>query len=296
MFARLIFTGLVLCAALPAAAEVTAGAPSTGAPVTASGSETEPSKAQAEEVETVYDRRRAELEDKLRVEQVLLKGVGEKGVEIEITYRIVDAEGYAAHPKTTFIADEVSRTLVPLTKLHKLFTPAPAEEAEKMPPARLTIWDKKGVIKPGQPVTVVIAGYGQKHLIPKAAPGFDPEAVVEASAPRPNPEIVAPDAELKVQEVKVVANGHLLKVRYSSTGISRLDPAEDQTYVENPETGDRHPIAKVPRIGVLAPKDIEGLAGTYMVIDNAGERIKPGQHVTVVVSGVRAENIPVVGE
>jgi hypothetical protein len=245
--------------------------------------------------ETPLDRRRAELEGKLRVEQVLLKGTGEKGVEIEVRYRIVDVEGYAAHPKTTFVADEASGKLVPLTKLHKLFDPAPSEDAEKRPPASLTLWDKEGVIQPGKPVTVVVAGYGQKGVIPETGPDYDPHAVAKAIVPAPNP-LAEPDAKLKVHEVKVVAQGHLLRVTYSSQGIKALDAAEDQTYVENPETGERHPIAKVPRIGVLAPKDIEGLASTYMVIDNAGERIKPGQRVHVVVSGVRAENVPVVGE
>ena len=244
----------------------------------------------------MYERRRAELEGKLRVEQVLLKGTGEKGVEIEISYRIVDVEGYAAHPKTTFIADETAGKMVPMTKLAKLFNPLPAEEAMKLPPANLTIWDKQGIIKPGQPVTVVVAGYGQKHLIPIAGPGYDPKAVASVKTPKRNPDLAAADAELYVYEIKAVADGHLLKVRYSSKGIKELDAAEDMTFIENPETGKRHPIAKVPRIGALAPKDIEGLAGSYMVIDNAGARIKPGQRVHVVVSGVRAENILVVGE
>ena len=56
--------------------------------------------------------------------------MGEKGVEIEVSYRIVDADGYAAHPKTTFVADESSGKMVLLTKLAKLFNPLPAAEAE----------------------------------------------------------------------------------------------------------------------------------------------------------------------
>ena len=298
MLIRLFFACLLFCVnPFAALAESQGGDIDETGPATeqAVKAATEPPQVPARDEETVYDRRRAELEGKLRVEQVLLKGVAEKGSEIEIRYRIVDVDSYAAHPKTTFIADEASSKLVPLRKLHKLFDPLPAAEAEKMPPASLTIWDKEGIIKPDQPVTVVVAGYGQKHIIPVAGPDFDPKAVAVAKVPKPNP-LAAPDAELTVREVKVVAQGHLIKVRYSSKGIKALDPAEDQTYVENPETGDRHPIAKVPRIGVLAPKDIEGLAGTYMVIDNAGARIKPGQRVNVVVSGVRAENVPVVGE
>ena len=144
----------------------------------------------------VLERRRAELADKLKVEQVLLKGAGEKGVEIEISYRIVDAEGYAAHPKTTFIADEASSTLIPLTKLHMLFKPLPAEEAMKVPPARLTLWDSKGVIKPGQPVTVVVAGYGQKHLMPVAGPDYNQKAAGTVKTGGTNPAAAA-DAQAR---------------------------------------------------------------------------------------------------
>ena len=296
MFSRLLLSCMIFSAALPVFAEQSAEQATPATPPAPAETAEQPSQQQIEQQKARYERKRAELEGKLRVEQVLLKGTGEKGVEIEISYRIVDVEGYAAHPKTTFIADEASAKLVPMTKLHKLFYPLPAEEAVKQPPASLTIWDKEGVIKPGQPVTVVVAGYGQKHLIPVAGADYDPEAVATLSITRPNPKLVAPDAELMVSEVKVIADGHLIRVNYSSKGIKELDASPEQTYVENPQTGDRHPIAKVPRIGALAPKDIEGKAGTYMVIDNAGERIKPGQTVHVVVSGVRAENIPVTGE
>ncbi|UCB54186.1 MAG: hypothetical protein JSW45_09530 [Thiotrichales bacterium] len=296
MFSRLLLSCMIFSVALPVFAGQPAEQASPAASPESAGTAKQPSQQQIEQQKARYERQRAKLEGKLRVEQVLLKGTGEKGVEIEISYRIVDVEGYAAHPKTTFIADEASSRLVPMTRLHKLFTPLPAEEAEKLSPASLTIWDKEGVIKPGQPVTVVVAGYGQKHLIPVAGPDYDPEAVATLSITRPNPKLVAPDAALMVSEVRVIADGHLIRVNYSSKGIKQLDASPEQTYVENPETGERHPIAKVPRIGALAPKDIEGKTGTYMVIDNAGERIKPGQKVHVVVSGVRAENVPVTGE
>jgi hypothetical protein len=254
-----------------------------------------PQEAAKDEKTALVHPRRAELEGKLKVEKVLLKGTGDKGVEIEVSYRIVDVEGYAGHPKATFVADEASGKLVPLTILAKLFTPLPAEEAEKVPPATLTLWDKEGAIKPGQPVTVVVAGYGQKHLIPEAGPEYDPKAVAVAKVSAPNP-LAVPDAQLVVQEVKVVGNGYLLDVRFSSKGIKALDPADDQTYVENPETGERYPVAKVPRIGLLAPQHLENLRSSYMIIDNARQRIKPGDRVHVVVSGVRQENVPVVGE
>ena len=295
MFLRLSCACLLFSMALPAIHAVEGGGTQELSPATPQGNEAVTSERQPGKVQTPAERQRARLEGKLRVEQVLLKGTGEKGVEIEVRYRIVDVTGYATHPKTTFVADEASGRLVPMTMLHKLFDPLPAAEAEKVPPASLTIWDKAGLIRPGEPVTVVVAGYGQKHLIPEAGPGYDPEAVAVAKVHERNP-LAAPDAMLTVHEVKAVANGHLLNVRYSATGIKELDPAGDQTYVENPQTGVRHPVARVPRIGMLAPKEIEGLVGTYMIIDNAGAQIKPGQQVHVVVSGVRAENIPVVGE
>jgi hypothetical protein len=295
MLSRLFSFGLITFIALPVFAESAVVQASPESSPEAAETANPPSAQQPEQGNTLYERRRAELENKLRVEQVLLKGTGEKGIEIEIKYRIVDVDSYASHPKTTFIADETSKKMVPLTKLAKLFNPLPAAEAEKLPPASLTLWDKEGVIKPGQPVTVVVAGYGQQHLIPVAGPDYDPEAVASLSVPKRNP-LAAPDAKISVLEAKVVAQGHLLKITYNSQGIKELDAAEDQTYVENPETGERHPIAKVPRIGALAPKDIEGVAATYMVMDIAGGRIKPGQKVNVVVSGVRAEDVPVTGE
>jgi len=296
MFSRLLLSCMIFSIALSVFAEQSAEQASPATTPESAETAKQPSQQQIEQQKARYERQRAKLEGKLRVEQVLLKGTGEKGVEIEISYRIVDVEGYATHPKTTFIADETAAKMVPLTKLAKLFNPLPAEEAMKLPPATLTIWDKEGVIKPGQPVTVVVAGYGQKHLIPVAGTDYDPEAIATLSITRSNPKLVAPDAELMVSQVKVIADGHLIRVNYSSKGIKELEASPEQTYVENPETGDRHPIAKVPRIGALAPKDIEGKAGSYMVIDNAGERIKPGQKVHVVVSGVRAENVVVVGE
>ena len=296
MFSRLLLSCMLFSVALPVFAEQSTEKASAATAPEPAETVKQPSQQQIEQAKARYERQRAKLEGKLRVEQVLLKGTGEKGVEIEISYRIVDVDGYAAHPKTTFIADESSSKLVPMTKLHQLFNPLPAEEAEKQPASSLTIWDKEGVIKPGQPVTVVVAGYGQKHLIPVAGTDYDPEAIATLSITRSNPKLVAPDAELMVSQVMVIADGHLIRVNYSSKGIKELEASPEQTYVENPETGERHPIAKVPRIGALAPKDIENKVGTYMVIDNAGERIKPGQKVHVVVSGVRAENVPVTGE
>jgi len=237
---------------------------------------------------------REALENKLHVEMVAVKGTTEQGVEIEVRYRIVDVDGYAASPKTSFVADEASATLVPLRRLQKLFTPLPAAEAEKAPAATLTFWDKEGVIKPGRPVTVVVAGYGQKHVIPLAGPGYKTDtAATEAAATSP---LAAPDATLHVSKAKVTGAGHMLRIDFTTTGIKRLDPRIDLTYVENPETGERHRIVEVPRLGLLAPLELEGHRASYMVIDNAGKRIQPGQKVNVVVSGVRQEGVLVTGE
>ncbi len=296
MIIRIFFVFLVLSFALPVAAGQASAEQAPPADVVqAVQKPNTQSEMTAEEFQTLIERRRSELEGKLRVDQVLLNGTSEKGVEIEISYRIVGVEGYAAHPKTTFIADEASNTLIPLTILHKLFKPLPVEEAEKMPPATLILRDKAGVIKPGLPVTVVVAGYVQKHLIPVAGPDYDPQALVTTKPGERNPPAEA-DAKLTVHTIRTVAEGHMLKVSYSSEGITKLDTAGDQTYIENPETGEKHPVVKVPSIGVPASKDIEGMAVSYLLIDNAGEKIKPGQQVNIVVSGVRAERITVVNE
>ncbi len=268
----------------PLPAEPAGGAPRHGAWATEKPAASEP----------LPDR--AALENKLQVEQVLVKGRGEKGVEIEVRYRIVDVEDYAAHPKVTFVADETSKTLVALSKLQQLFTPAPAEQAVKMPAAVLTFWDKNGAIRPGQPVTVVVAGYGQINVIPEAGPGYDPQASATKMSATKRSQLAAPGATLVVHEAKVVAGGHLLNVRFSTRSVKSLDPDPDKTYVENPETGQRHPVVKVPRIGSLAPKELEKAKSSFMVIDNAGHRIKGGQRINVVVSGVRSDNVLVTEE
>jgi len=289
---RPLVTALILLLAARVSAEVAATGPPSPAPP-------EPSAAAKTATETKESRPqptgRTALENKLRVEKVVVKGATEKGVEIEVRYRIVDVEGYAASPKTSFVADEASATLVPLRKLQKLFTPLPTAAAEKAPAAALIFWDKERAIKPGRPVTVVVAGYGQKHVIPEAGPGYDPGAELATAAPASSP-LAAPDATLQVYEAKITGAGHLLRIDFTTTGIKRLDPRIELTYAENPETGERQPIVEVPRIGLLAPLELENHRASYMVIDNAGKRIKPGQKVNVAVSGVRQEGVPVTRE
>lgn len=274
---------------LPAIAQ---GEPAQPAPATAQQSQTQPQDKPARAMPEPP----AELRDKLKVERVLVKGPGEKGIEIEVSYRIVDTENYASNPKTCFVADEESGKLVPLTKLAVLFSPAPAAEAMQQPPATLTLWDSEGTIRPGKPVTVVIAGFGQRHVVPEAGPGYD-ESVYHGTGIHTfvKPQAAA-DAELKILLAKVVADGHMLHVDYSSKGMDRLNADPVFTYVEESATGRRHPIVRVPRLGVLAPKDLKENPVSYMVIDNAGHVIKGGDTIAVSVNGIRREGVVVAPE
>ena len=92
-FLRFFLICLLCSVALPAAAVGSAGEASSAATPPAAEAATQPSQRHREQETAMYERRRSELENKLRVERVLLKGTAEKGVEIESSYRIGDGEG-----------------------------------------------------------------------------------------------------------------------------------------------------------------------------------------------------------
>jgi hypothetical protein len=232
-------------------------------------------------------------EGRLVVERVLVKGANEDGVEIEVHYRLIDVEQLPGHPsKTTLIMDEESQQGVMLGKLQALASPVSEDEAEETPAATLIFRDDRGVIRPGRPVSVAVAGLVHKHVVPEAGPGYSEDAL-ERTRARSEVELLEtypPDATLEIYEAKLTGAGSLLQVRFKTEGIMELSADAKHTYVLDPETGERFHILRVPRIGLMAPKRLgEYEAGSYMVVRNPDGKIKQGQRITVVVEGLRRD-------
>jgi hypothetical protein len=104
--------------------------------------------------------------------------------------------------------------------------------------------------------------------------------------------MIPPDATLEVLEAKITGAGGLLQVRFKTTGVQVLSADAKFSYVLDPKTGERLDILRVPRIGLMAPKRLGAYAaGSYMVIRNPEGKIKKGDRITVVVEGLRQENV-----
>jgi len=237
----------------------------------------------------------------LEVVSLTLKGVGENGRAIELRYHLVDVTSFPGHPyKATFVADEETKKMARLAHLEAL--PAPITEAQvaKSPPSTLTFWDREGVIRPGKPVAVAVAGLVVEHVVPKVGPAYHKEdlAAAETAATKKErreevPPPVAADAKLEILQAELASDPGLLYVRFRSRGIQRLTGDGKFTYVLDPTTGERYRILRVPRIGLLAPRHLTDNTNSYLVIRNTGKTLKRGQKVTVVVAGVSQEGVEI---
>lgn len=231
----------------------------------------------------------------LVVEKVVLQGATAAGVIIEVHYRLVDVESLPGHPsKTSLILDEATGQGVRLRKLQPVASPVTAGEAASTPAAVMVFTDERGIIRPGHPVSVAVAGLVQKHIVPVAGPGYGEDALERArmSSEAERRANIPASASLEILEAKLTGSDALLQVRFRTEGVPELSAGGEHTYVLDPETGERFDILRVPRIGLMAPKHLaEYEAGSYMVIRNPGGRIRRGQRITVVVEGLRAENI-----
>jgi hypothetical protein len=231
----------------------------------------------------------------LVVDKVLVKGPSAEGVEIELRYWLVDVESLPGHPsKTTLIMDETTHRGVMLKKLQAIASPVSEGDLEESPSSSLTFWDDTGSIRPGHPVSVAVAGLVAKHVVPEAGPGFveealdDVQAELEKAARKDLPE----GATLDVLGAVLGGDGGLLQVQFRTTGIEELSAGGEYSYVLDPATGERFNILRVPRLGMMAPKHLgEYEAGSYMVINVPTGKIKRGQKITVVVEGLRQEDV-----
>ena len=243
-----------------------------------------------------------EAQGRLDVVSVTLKGVGELGREIELRYHLVDVTSYPGHPyKATFIGDEETRKVARLAHLEVLPVSTTEAEVATTPPSILTFWDPAGAIRPGKKVAVAVAGLGVEHVVPKAGPEYREEDLAkgeqaatgkERQEEKPPP--VAPGAKLEVLQVELASDPGLVYVRFRTVGIPRITADGAFSYLEDPATGERYRIVRVPRIGLLAPRHLVDNGNSYMVIRNTGNTLKAGQKVTVVVAGVRQEGVEII--
>lgn len=233
---------------------------------------------------------------RLEVQSVELGEATEKGVEIKVSYHLIEVQQLPGHPvKASVIINDNQQGYVALRQLQTMPSGIPEAKLAETPAAVIIFRDEHEVIKPGDTVTVVLAGLGHPNIKVEAGPGYKPGAVSQAKAESEArvraslPE----DAKLTVHEVKTAGYGSLLHVTFSTVGVSKLDSHGQHTYVLDPVTGKRFEILRVPRLGMMAPKNLQDLTVSYMIIVNPGGHFKPGDKVTVVLSGLRQENVEV---
>lgn len=234
---------------------------------------------------------------RLEVQSVVLGEATEKGTEIRVFYHLVEVQQLPGHPvRSSVIINENEQGYVALRQLQTMPAGIPEDRLGETPVSVIVFHDANEVIRPGDSVTVVLAGMGHPQIKVEAGPGYreggvqqakaDAEARVRASLPK--------DAKLMIHEVKTAGYGSLLHVTFSTVGVTKVDPHGRHTYVLDPETGKRFDILRVPRLGMMAPKDLQDLRISFMIIQNPAGHFKPGDKVTVVVSGLRQENVEVV--
>ncbi|KRT55550.1 thiopurine S-methyltransferase [endosymbiont of Ridgeia piscesae] len=204
-------------------------------------------------------------------------------------YRLIDVEELPAHPMTTSILDDQSKRIVPISKLPMLVEPVSAEKAASTPPGKLFFWDKEGLIKPGSQVSVMVAGLATLHLPVEAGPDYDPTAAETVEAVIQKPQL-PPDATLTVHQAKDSGNG-LLNIWFSTTGVNAITAGAEHTYAINQKTGEKLPVLRVPRIGLLAPKHLGQMEGSFMVVDNQRQQVQRGDRITVVVVGLEQPDV-----
>ncbi|RDH88934.1 MAG: hypothetical protein DIZ77_05460 [endosymbiont of Seepiophila jonesi] len=248
----------------------------------------------------------------LNVERLLIKQPTAKGVDIKLSYRIVEVEELPAHPMATFIITEEREAenekhleqnesketerkeiteFVKPDRLQMIAMSVSVEKAAETPASKLTFWDKKGLVTPGKPVVVAVAGLEQHDIVPKKGAGYIPGGALKAERLKAELEKPPAGASLDVIDAKLSGNGGLLNVQSRSKGIKSMDTAGKNTYVLDPTTGNRYSVLRVPRLGMMAPKDLGRLGSSFMVIHNRNNEIKAGQRVSVVVAGARQDNI-----
>ncbi len=99
-------------------------------------------------------------------------------------------------------------------------------------------------------------------------------------------------ANLEVLSAYLVADNKLIEIRYRIKGLTGelLNPHE--TYIIDESTGELIHILKPPRLPVITPNRPSPVS--FIVFPNHKKRLKDGSLITVVIGGLRKENIRIV--
>ena len=225
----------------------------------------------------------------LQVEQILWKADGEGGGVIEVSYRLIAVSELPRHPSITYIIDEETGDKIDLRRV--AMVPPTSMSADEAPLARFTLLDEKGRFWPGDDVTVVVAGLIRKGV---TIEGEVPEGYRQARWD-PGPDTEIPEgpsgAELEVVKLIIAGDGTLLVLRYRLGGVAQVQADEHDSYLMNPETGEKFYVLGVARIGTLATKDPGASKTSFILVQNSERKIKLGDRVTVVIAGAKQENV-----
>lgn len=223
----------------------------------------------------------------LRVERVTWKADGRGGGVIEVHYRLVGITELPRHPSITYVLDETTMRRVELRRVAML--PPTSMSAEGAPLATLVLPDESGIVRPGQQVTVVVAGLVQRGVIVE---GLAAEDVPPPSdGPSPAGPATEPTTRLEVVKLMIAGHGALLDLRYRLSGASIVHADEHDSYVELPASGDKLYVLGVARIGTLATKDAGPSRTSFILIQNSERKIKAGDRVNVVIAGARQDDV-----
>lgn len=225
---------------------------------------------------------------RLLVDQVLVKPGADGGV-IEVRYRLVGVDRLPGDPGETYVRDEGSGEVSRVRKIPML----PASSSADPEPSRVATFvvpNYGGKIEAGHRVTVVVAGLEQAGvLVAAASPASQPTPPAPATPKSPAETPNA--AKLTILSLRTTANGELLDVRYRLTGVERVSGDVKETYVIDPATGDRLAVLGVSRVGLLSTKHVDKAGTSFLILQNEGGKIKPGDRVTVVIAGARADDV-----
>ncbi len=225
-----------------------------------------------------------ESRGRLLVEQAVLKPGPDGGV-IEIRFRLAGVDRLPADPGETYVRDEKSGTVSRVRRIPML----PASSSADLEPSKIASFvvpNYGNKFQAGQVVTVVVAGLEQAGVTLEAAEPRD-----GVRPPPPAPESGGSETKLTVLSLRTTANGDLLDVRYRLTGVERVSGDTRETYVLDPETGERLGALGVSRVGLLSTKHVVKAGTSFLILQNPGKKIKPGDRVTIVISGARADDV-----
>ncbi len=97
---------------------------------------------------------------------------------------------------------------------------------------------------------------------------------------------------LEVLGAYLVADGNLIEVRYRIKGFTGKALNPHETYIIDESTGELIHISKPPRLPAITSD--RPSPANFIVFQNRGKRLKDGSLITVVIGGLRKENVRIV--